>query len=296
MTSTAVPPAGRSRARRPPVDVVELACRAPSVHNSQPWRWRVGGTADAPTLDLYADRTRQHPTDPVGRNLVLSCGAALHHAQVAARGLGWAPAVTRRPDPADPDLLARLDLVPAPPSAEAGADLQALRERRTDRRRFTAWPVPAGRLEHLAAVAGAWGVRAVPVLDTANRFRVGMLVAEAVELQGADERHAGTGTGTDGLGGSDGLLVLAAETDAAPAWLRAGEALSALWLRAVRDGLAVVPLSQVVEVERTRSALEHDVLAGRGRPLLLVRVGWQEIARSTLPATGRRPVADVLLG
>lgn len=293
MTRTAVPPASRWRARGTLVDVVELACRAPSVHNSQPWRWRVTGTRDAPVLELHADRSRQHPTDPVGRNLAISCGAALHHAQVAARALGWAAGVTREPDPSDPDLLARLDLVAAPPSAEATADLRALGERRTDRRRFTSWPVPAERLESLAEIAAAWGVRGVPVVDTANRFRVGMLAAEALEQCGPDQRYAGEAP--DGPGGSDGLLVLAADTDDAPAWLRAGEALSALWLRAVRDGLAVVPLSPVIEVARTRSALEHDVLAGRGVPLLLLRVGWQEIARSTLPATVRRPVADVLL-
>ena len=55
--------------------IVEGATRAPSVHNTQPWLWR----AHAHTLDLYADRSRRlGATDPEGRNLVISCGAALH--------------------------------------------------------------------------------------------------------------------------------------------------------------------------------------------------------------------------
>ena len=59
---------------------LELALRAPSLHNSQPWRWRLDGT----TAYLYLDSTRRLPaTDPHARELVISCGAALHHLQVA---------------------------------------------------------------------------------------------------------------------------------------------------------------------------------------------------------------------
>ena len=92
--------------------IVEAATRAPSVHNTQPWRWR----ASPDVLELFVDRTRRLPaTDPDGRNMIISCGAALHHAQVVATALGWAPSVTRHPDPGSPDLLARLELAPSPP-------------------------------------------------------------------------------------------------------------------------------------------------------------------------------------
>jgi len=72
---------------RPPVeDILSLACRAPSVHNSQPWRWR----AEGDRIDLFADYRRQLVyADPARRDLMMSCGAALHHLQVAAAGLGW---------------------------------------------------------------------------------------------------------------------------------------------------------------------------------------------------------------
>ena len=66
---------------------VELACRAPSVHNTQPWAWRLRPDG----VDLYADHQRRlSVADPVGRELTISCGAALHHFQVAARAMGWA--------------------------------------------------------------------------------------------------------------------------------------------------------------------------------------------------------------
>src|SRR4051794_28766790 len=57
------------------------ACRAPSVHNTQPWRWLIDGTR----VELRVDRERQlMVSDPAGRNLLISCGAALHHLEVAA--------------------------------------------------------------------------------------------------------------------------------------------------------------------------------------------------------------------
>src|SRR4051794_28635610 len=131
MTAPTVP---QSALRR----IVELATRAPSVHNTQPWHWR----GSASELELYADRTRQlTAVDPDGRNLVLSCGTALHHAQVAAAALGWGVRVRRLPDADRPDLLATLTLSRRAPSRHAAEQLDAIERRCTDRRRFTSWPV-----------------------------------------------------------------------------------------------------------------------------------------------------------
>ncbi len=136
--------------------VIELACRAPSVHNTQPWRWRV---VDGDIIELYADRRRQLLiSDPVGRNLALSCGAALHHASVAAQALGLAPAIELAPLREDEDLLARITLSPGTHTAESAESLQDLEDRCTDRRRFTSWPVPESRLIHLAKTASVGGL------------------------------------------------------------------------------------------------------------------------------------------
>ena len=67
------------------------------------------------------------------------------------------------------------------------------------------------------------------------------------------------------------------------------------WLDATRAGPSIVPLSQVIEMGETRQALREDVFAGTAHPQLLVRVGWQEIARATLPRTPRRPLDEVLV-
>ena len=75
---------------------IELASHAPSVHNGQPWHWTVGRRV----VHLNADLTRWLPaTDADGRDLTVSCGAALHHVRVALAAVGIRAAVHRVPNP-----------------------------------------------------------------------------------------------------------------------------------------------------------------------------------------------------
>ncbi len=73
---------------------LESAVRAPSVYNSQPWRWRIS-TADG--VDLFADPDRHlMAIDLDGRDLLLSCGAALPTGKHRGAGPGD-PAAAHRP-------------------------------------------------------------------------------------------------------------------------------------------------------------------------------------------------------
>jgi hypothetical protein len=310
--------------------VLELATLAPSVHNTQPWWWRVRHNV----LELHADPDRQlHVADPHGRNMVISCGAALHQAEVAAGALGLQTEVARLPEGAPPGPLARITVHRTRSTATDEDRIRLLEERRTDRRRFTSWPVAPTRLENLAGASAPYGVRAVPLYDVSARYRVGLLVSRAQAVQSRDprvraeldawvdgprtgqpdgepldvlppERSSGDlptrfpgGILDDGdrdLGGSDALMVLTTPHDDPGAWLAAGEAMAAVWLAAADSGLSVVPLSQPLEVPETRVALQLDVLETLAVPQLLLRIGWQPISRSTLPRSPRRPLDDVL--
>src|SRR6478735_12602940 len=89
--------------------VVALACRAPSLHNSQPWRW----TADSAGLHLYVDRARNlSSTDKSGREALISCGAVLDHLRVAAAAAGFTAHVARFPNPNNLDHLASVSFSP----------------------------------------------------------------------------------------------------------------------------------------------------------------------------------------
>jgi hypothetical protein len=65
---------------------VELACRAPSTQNSQPWRW----VASTTVVDLFADPNRiLRSHDNSGREAIMSCGAALDQFRVEMGAAGW---------------------------------------------------------------------------------------------------------------------------------------------------------------------------------------------------------------
>ena len=137
--------------------VLELAALAPSVHNSQPWRF----VWDGGSLSLYEDRSRALPVlDPAGRERVLSCGAALLNARVALSDLGHQHTVGLLPDPAQPDLLAIVTMSGhGEPDDDERVLAQAIARRTTDRDPFDARRVPAEARTALRLAAeqeGAW--------------------------------------------------------------------------------------------------------------------------------------------
>ena len=131
--------------------VLTLATQAPSVHNSQPWHWRIG----ARSLHLYADASRHLPqTDPDRRDLLLSCGATLHHCSVALAAMGWHAKIHRLPNPGDPNHLASIEVNPQPPGELDVTLAAAIARRRTDRRNYSNWPVPGADIALMGAGGG----------------------------------------------------------------------------------------------------------------------------------------------
>ena len=165
---------------------VEQAVLAPSSHNTQPWRFRVEGDA----VELYADRSRAlSVADPEGRELVVSCGAALLNLELAIAHRGHEPEVTLFPEPGDPDLLARVRLggERAPDPAD---DLlfREIAERRSNRRKFLSRDVPDEVTADLRTAACEDGVRLVAVKEAATRMVLAELVGEAHLAQFGDGR------------------------------------------------------------------------------------------------------------
>jgi nitroreductase len=155
---------------------VSLAARAPSIHNSQPWQWRLADSS----VHLFADTSRLLPaTDPDGRDLLISCGATLHHLRVALAAEGWATTVTRLPNPSQPDHLAAICFHQQTPSAEDIALASAIPQRRTDRRRFSSWPVPPNLLDDLTKLATEQGAVMIPATDPNDRFTLALAITEA---------------------------------------------------------------------------------------------------------------------
>jgi hypothetical protein len=154
--------------------VLRMATRAPSVHNTQPWRFRY---ADG-VLDLHADPTRQlRATDPDGREMLISCGAVLFGVRLVIRQLGYLPSVELLPAGAGSHLLARVRAAGAAPLAVGEQRLLAgLRRRHTHRGPFAAQPLPDGLLALLRRDAEAEGATLV-LIDGPGLEQLADLVA-----------------------------------------------------------------------------------------------------------------------
>ncbi|GBE64342.1 putative NAD(P)H nitroreductase [Mycobacterium sp. MFM001] len=308
--------------------VLTLAARAPSIYNSQPWRWQV--TDDA--VHLYVDPDLQLPsTDPDGRDLMLSCGAALNHCVIALAAMGWRATVERFPDPDNPDHLATIRTCCRDVEQVDVMLAAAIPRRRTDRRIYSAWPVAAGDIALMAARAARSGVM-LRRIDTVDRLN--QIVAQAVWRHVTDYEYLAELTAWSGRYGSvkgvparntpapdptaaipgrlfagpalaqppgvspadDNAVILAlgTQTDDRLARLRAGEATSVVLLTATAMGLASCPITEPLEITETRAVLRSDVFGASGFPQMLLRVGWAPVNADPLPPTPRRAVDDTV--
>jgi nitroreductase len=159
---------------------VEFALRAPSVHNTQPWHWRIRPDA----VELHADWNRHLvATDPDRRDLILSCGAALHHLEVALAARGLTAQVRRMPDGEDRGHLATVAVRPGRADALDADQFPAIDLRRTDRRRMSHRPVPAEHVAALTEQARRVGALLLPVTGAAMRQRLTATLVDAAHRQ-----------------------------------------------------------------------------------------------------------------
>lgn len=164
-----------------------VAVRAPSIHNTQPWRWRL----DADGLTLLADRSRQlQVADPDGHSLLISCGAALTLTELGLRAQGWRLETVRLADSGDEDVLARIRPTGrAEPDPDVESDANAALRRRSDRRPFTAGQLPAELIEELRAVSSDGHARVdFPDRDD-QRIDLAVAVSWADRVERDDEAY-----------------------------------------------------------------------------------------------------------
>lgn len=260
--------------------------------------------------------------------MITSCGTALHHALVALAVEGYRAEVIRMPESSRPDHLARITITGNQPSTpQAMRLLQTLEIRRTDRRPLSDAPLPDGVVDVLRSAATANGIgldlldrdqtiELAGAIDRAQRGQLGDAAGHAeLDSWTGGQRMPGTGVpdtnipdhtpattvpvrdfghlGT--LGGADThdpaarYAILYGLDDEPGTWLRAGEALSAVWLEAIAHGVALVPLSAAVESPSTRRDL-RQILSGVGYPCIAMRLGVADPQQPTPPRTPRLAV------
>ena len=308
---------------------VQLACRAPSLHNSQPWRWVLEGHA----LQLFVEPHRAPVfTDESGRETLFGCGAVLDHFRVAMAAAGWTANVDRFPNPNNLHHLASIDFSPM----EFVTDGHRLRAdaillRHTDRLPFAAPPNWESLEDTLRGTVGTDGVRLDVVPDELRQeLAAASQLTESLRLYDASY-HAELVNWTADLVESEGIprssLVSAAESDRVDVgrnfpvthnperrsevsedhakivvlstvddthdgMLRCGEMLSAVLLDATMAGLATCTLSHITELPASRQILS-TLIGQTATPQLLIRVGRVPNIENGPPPTPRRPIDEV---
>lgn len=311
-------------------EVVARACHAPSLHNSQPWRWVFDGTS----LHLYADFGRYLPAaDRDGRELLLSCGAALDHLRVALAALGWGAIVEHFPDADEPNHVASVRIHHRGHGIEADhRRSDAILHRWTDRLPFAApseWPVLAAKLARTVAPYGV-------MLDVVNDTDLAQLEeisrdtesVRRLDIEYQDELHWWTSPFGSGdripqntlvstaeaarVGVARGfppgeqtqhgeiidrdqaqIVVLSTDSDDGIDLVHCGEALSAVLLDATVAGMATCTVSHVTEFAPSRAAV-RKLLGHAGDPQLLIRIGESRADHEHLTPVPRRPLSEVL--
>ncbi|MEU4428358.1 nitroreductase [Actinoplanes sp. NPDC024001] len=299
--------------------------RAPSMHNSQPWLFRLRDGA----VEIVADPARQLAVaDRSGWAVRLACGAATYNARLALAMRGRPAEVRLRPSAAEPELIARLIPGAERPSTYAEQELcAAIPRRHSNRAPF--WPdrVPADarvRLIEAARSEAAWldllvGMTALAgfaeIAGSADRVlrRDDRYQAELIGWIHADDASDGIPVGAGApLPEPQDLLpqrlfgnrrrapgrdyepeplvgILGVPGDLPVDQITAGQALQKVLLTATAAGLSASMISQPIEVTAARDQLRRS-LGRAGYPQLALRIGYGTPG----PATPRRDVSDVL--
>ncbi|MEE6310729.1 nitroreductase [Plantactinospora veratri] len=304
---------------------VAAAVRAPSLHNSQPWRFRLVDGA----IEVRVDPERLPPVgDPTRWAARISCGAALFNLRLALAVAGTPAEVRLRPYPHELDTVARLVPCRPRPATPAERNLYAaLFRRHSNRAPFWPDPVPADtrwRLIEAARAEQAWlemVIGPVAVQAVAEIARAAdRVLARDRDYRAELARWIRTSCAADGVPAEAGgplpepqdllpqrpfgvharapgqdyeleplVAVLGSRGDSATDQIVAGQALQRVLLTATDSRLAVSMLSQPIEVRPAREQLRL-ALGRYGTPQMVMRIGYGEPGRPS----PRRDVDEVI--
>ena len=307
-----------------------LACRAPSLHNSQPWRW----VADDAAVHLFVDPNRvMYSADRRGREAIISCGVVLDHFRVAMAAAGWRTHVVRFPDPDNSRHVASIEFTPTNVVTDGDRRrANAIVLRRTDRLPM-ATPADWDSLESLLRAVVDPDVAQLDVIadDARTELSKASALTDALRLydsayhdelnwwtapfesregiphsslvSAAETDRVGVGRTFPVVPHSDRrygipedfarVVVLSTEGDTREDALGSGEMLSRVLLECTAAGMATCTITHLTEMAASRHIVA-TLIEGTAWPQILIRIGVAPSLEYVPPPTPRRPLTDVL--
>jgi hypothetical protein len=301
--------------------------RAPSLHNSQPWRFRLHGGA----IEVLADpRDHLGPADRIGWAVRIACGAAVFNARLALLDDGTPAEVRLRPDPADPMVMASLRPGSMRPATYLERDLHAaIGRRRSSRKPFWPDPVPVDvrvRMVDAARAEGAWLEMLIGMTALTGFAEIAQSADRVLRRDPAYQQRLSAWIRTESS--SDGVPVAAAARvaepqdllpqraysdrprapgrdfepepliailgstgDTATDQINAGQALQRVLLTVTDAGLAASLISQPIEVTGARDQLSRSLGSRFGTPQMALRIGYGQPGSPT----PRRDLAQTII-
>jgi nitroreductase len=300
--------------------LLNYAILAPSSYNSQPWKFNVSGDV----IRIFADKSRWlQVADADQRELYISLGCALENLLVAEEHFGYSSHVTYFPE--NEDSVASIKLNPGvySPHYQNTSIFQAILTRHTNTMPYERRPVSEGAIKALQNLSAEEGVHLYLTSDPGFKDKFRELVVSADQAEYSDVNYKSElghwlGQGTMGPTGIQALIAqmdvvfldvgpkqtrndaelvnstpvlgfLITEENNREAQVRAGQAFERLWLAATAINLSVQPMSQVLEIPKTKAKLTE--LLPEGHLQQVFRLGFSE---SIPEHTPRRPLEEVL--
>lgn len=313
-------------------NILPSAVLAPSAHNTQPWRFRVGNN----TLGVFVDWERHlEVSDPTQRELYISLGCAILNARVAAAHREFGTQITYFPNGKGEDQpVAQLTFSSGNADSHLASLFPSIAKRRTNRAVYSAEPLSREEREALTA---AQHPNVVLVEDRSQITAVAAVSGEAtakVLAQPAFKRELSRWVRNsftrkpDGMPGyamgmpaamslvapvmvkvapihkqeapkiqkqiesASAVAIITTASDTPENWLEAGQLLEQLWLEATAAGLVAAPVAAAIEAGEDFRSRLQTAARAAHLPQALLRIG--KGVTTDLKPTPRRAVEDCL--
>jgi len=288
--------------------LLRYAILAPSSHNTQPWKFAVADQE----IRVYVNNDRWlRVADRDRRELYTSVGCALENLLLAAEHFGYGHAVSYFPDPGNDRFVASVKMIDGGGSQRfrGGEMFEAIFARHTNHKQYEARTIARSKLEQIESCSGDDDISILLTDEAGVRRKVDDLINRADAIQFSDPEFCEELAYwiSKGVFGVPWLLsklghlavsyldlgqitpkrepellmsapvfgLISSKADDRETQVRVGQVFERVYLTVAMLGLAIQPMSQLVQIPGIKSELVH--LAPEGlTPQQPFRLGYAE--------------------